>query len=158
SRIVSSLLLPDNVAPLGLSGPETVVLDSLGVAVHGQSYAERATTDNLAAAYPAPVVGAVNVGLLHTSADGREGHDPYAPCSVSTLRRLGYDYWALGHVHAREVLCRDPFIVFPGNVQGRSMRERGPKGATVITIERNRVARVEERALDGLRFCVAEVD
>ena len=35
-------------------------------------------------------------GLLHTAADGREGHARYAPCSVANLVAKGYDYWALG--------------------------------------------------------------
>jgi DNA repair protein SbcD/Mre11 len=158
SRIVASLLLPDNVVELGLDGPETIVLDDLGVALHGQSYLDRATTVNLVAGYPHAVSGAVNIGLLHTSADGREGHDTYAPCTVRMLREIGYDYWALGHVHAREVLCSDPPIVFPGNVQGRSIRERGPKGATVVTLEDRRVVSLEHRSLDVVRFCGCEVD
>jgi DNA repair protein SbcD/Mre11 len=86
SRIVPSLLLPDNVVELGLEGPETAVVDGLGIALHGQSYRERATTANLVSGYPPPVAHALNVGLLHTSADGREGHDAYAPCTVRMLR------------------------------------------------------------------------
>jgi DNA repair protein SbcD/Mre11 len=158
SRIVASLLLPDNVVELGLDGPETMVLDELGVALHGQSYQDRATRGNLVAGYPRRVARAVNIGLLHTSADGREGHDTYAPCNVRMLREIEYDYWALGHVHAREVLCSDPHVVFPGNLQGRSMREPGPKGATVVTVEGGRVVGFEHRSLDVIRFCTCEVD
>jgi DNA repair protein SbcD/Mre11 len=158
NRIVPSLLLPDNVVELGLDGPETVVVDQLGVALHGQSYRDRATTENLVSGYPRPIPEAVNIGVLHTSADGRVGHDTYAPCTVRLLRELGYDYWALGHVHEREVLCRDPAVVFPGNTQGRNMRERGPKGATIVSVEGSRVAGFEHRSLDVVRFCACEVD
>ncbi len=158
SRVVQCLLLPDNVTELGLDEPETIVVERLGVALHGQSYRERTTTENLASGYPRPVSGTLNVGILHTSATGREGHDTYAPCTLRELKRIGYDYWALGHVHAREVLCRAPHVVFPGNLQGRSMRERGPKGATLVTVEGMRVKDVEPKALDVLRFCVCEVD
>jgi exonuclease SbcD len=158
SRIVTCLALPENVVEVGLEAPETVVLERLGVAIHGRSYRERATMENLAATYPRRISGALNVGVLHTSADGREGHDTYAPCNVETLRRLGYHYWALGHVHAREVLGTDPWIVFPGNLQGRSMRERGPKGATVVTFEGERIERVEHRSLDVVRFSTSGVD
>jgi DNA repair exonuclease SbcCD nuclease subunit len=151
-RLVACLLLPDNVTELGLSGPETIVLDELGVAVHAESFHVRKTFDNIAARLGPPVAGMLNVGLLHTSADGREGHDPYAPCTLGQLRDRGYDYWALGHVHAREVHERGAWIVFPGNVQGRSMREAGPKGATVVTAEAGRIVRVEHRAVDVVRF------
>jgi hypothetical protein len=112
----------------------------------------------LVASYPRPVPQALNIGLLHTSADGREGHDTYAPCTVRMLRQIGYDYWALGHVHAREELSLDPPVVFPGNLQGRSMRERGPKGATVVTVNGSRVAALEHRSLDVIRFCSCVVD
>jgi len=158
SRIVPNMLLPDNVVELGLDGPETIVIERLGVAVHGRSYRDRATAENLVAGYPGPIARAVNVGLLHTSADGREGHDVYAPCTVPALREVGYDYWALGHVHAHEVLCVDPPVVFPGNLQGRSMREQGPKGAIVVTVEGSGVVAVELRSLDVIRFCTCEVD
>jgi hypothetical protein len=39
-------------------------------------------------------------------------HNAYAPCSLDTLRNKGYHYWALGHVHNRQILCGDPYIVF----------------------------------------------
>ncbi|HLV65638.1 MAG TPA: DNA repair exonuclease, partial [Polyangiaceae bacterium] len=69
-----------------------------------------------------------------------------------------YDYWALGHVHQREIVALDPWVVFPGNLQGRHARETGPKGATVVTVDANRIADVEARALDVVRWEVLEVD
>src|SRR5262249_10508005 len=89
---------------------------------------------------------------------GREGHEPYAPCKLETLRAKGYDYWALGHVHAREVLSTEPWIVFAGNLQGRHIRETGAKGATLVTVDDGRIVQVEHRALDVVRWCVCEVD
>ncbi len=158
SRWFGKLLFPDHVIELGLGGPETVVFDALGVAVHGWSYRERAARDNLARAYPLPLTGFLNLGVLHTSAEGRTGHDPYAPCTARQLRAKGYDYWALGHVHRGEVLARGPWVVFPGNLQGRSMRERGPKGAVLIRVEQGRIAGVEHRSLEVARFGLCVVD
>jgi len=37
---------------------------------------------------------------------GHAQHATYAPCAVDDLVRKGYDYWALGHVHAHEILHR----------------------------------------------------
>src|SRR5690606_17191766 len=82
----------------------------------------------------------------------------YAPCKLSDLTVHGYDYWALGHVHEREILCQSPWVVFPGNLQGRHIREAGPKGATLITIAGGRIERVEHRALDVVRWAVTQVD
>jgi DNA repair exonuclease SbcCD nuclease subunit len=128
------------------------------VVVHGQSFATRAVSDDLAARYPDAVPGAFNIGLLHTALDGREGHEPYAPTRLSVLESKGYDYWALGHVHEREVVSKAPWVVFPGNVQGRHARETGAKGATLVTVEGGRVVDVEHRALDVVRWCVCDVD
>lgn len=158
NRLVAALLLPQHVTELGLAGPETVILEDLGVAVHGQSYPHRRATENLARSYPPAVPGLFNLGILHTSADGREGHDDYAPCHLRTLRALGYDYWALGHVHRYEVLSKTPWVVFSGNLQGRSMREPGPKGALLVRVQQGFVASIEYRALDVIRFCSCSVD
>jgi DNA repair exonuclease SbcCD nuclease subunit len=126
--------------------------------VHGQGFARPDVTEDIARRYPVPVAGMFNVGLLHTSLDGRPGHYTYAPTSVATLVDRGYDYWALGHVHRREELHRDPPIVYPGNLQGRWASETGPKGATLVTVEGGRATKVEHRALDVVRWerCVVD--
>jgi DNA repair exonuclease SbcCD nuclease subunit len=158
SQITKSLRLSEGVTELGASRPETVVFEDLGVAVHGQSYPRRDVTDDLAAGYPDARSSLFNVGLLHTALDGREGHDAYAPSSVDRLSSRGYQYWALGHVHRREVVCEDPWIVFPGNLQARHARETGAKGATIIHVEDGNVASVEPRPLDVVRWSVCNVD
>ncbi len=160
SQITRALRLPENTRELSSRKAETIVYEDLGVAVHGRSFPERAVTTDLSREYPTPIVGALNIGLLHTCAEGRAGHDAYAPCTVSSLRDHGYDYWALGHVHQREVLARDPWIVFPGNLQGRHVRELGSKGATVIDVAHGKIESVEHVALDVVRWaeCVIDVD
>ncbi len=158
SRVTKTLRMPDNVRTLSAAGAETVVYEGIGLAVHGQSYANRAVLDDLSAGYPAPLAGTVNVGLLHTSADGRPGHEPYAPCRPDRLAERGYDYWALGHVHQREVLIADPPVVFAGCLQGRHVREAGAKGATIVQIDDDRVVSLDERVLDDVRWATCEVD
>jgi exonuclease SbcD len=158
SQITRALRLPENVHELDARKPETVVMDELGVAVHGRSFPERVVTADLSREYPRPVDGLLNIGLLHTSVDGRVGHEPYAPCKVESLRGHGYDYWALGHVHQREVLSREPWIVFPGNLQGRHVREPGSKGATAIDVDGRRIESVEHAPLDVVRWAECFVD
>ena len=127
-------------------------LDHLPVSIHGQSFAHPAVTENIARDYPPPDPNRFNIGLLHSSVDGREGHAWYAPCSTDQLRNHGYDYWALGHVHQGEVLSRDPWIVFPGNLQGRHIRETGPKGATVVTVTDGKVVDAVSLPFDTVRW------
>jgi DNA repair exonuclease SbcCD nuclease subunit len=99
-----------------------------------------------------------NIGLLHTALEGRAGHALYAPCKLSALIDRGYDYFALGHVHRREVLSEKPWLVFPGNLQGRHARETGAKGATLVSVEDGKITAVEHRALDQVRWHVATAD
>jgi exonuclease SbcD len=157
SQLTRHLRLPDNIKILSDQKPESVSLEDFGVMLHGQGFPRRVVTENLSAGYPKPVPHLFNIGLLHTSVDGREGHEPYAPCSLEGLLSKGYDYWALGHVHRREILHQDPWVVFPGNIQGRHVRETGPKGCTVVTVRDGRVLSVEHRDLNVLRWSVCDV-
>ncbi|WP_165072691.1 metallophosphoesterase family protein [Paludisphaera rhizosphaerae] len=143
---------PENLHLLDCKQPETVVLEDLGVAVHGMSFPKRELTENLVPRYPKPIKGLVNIGLLHTNATGSLDHDSYAPCSVGELTAKGYDYWGLGHIHKREILNEGPFIVYPGNTQGRHVRETGAKGCMVATIQDGSVASVAFRSTDVLRW------
>lgn len=152
NRMTKSLRLPDNVRRLSSDKPETIVLDHLGVSIHGQGFATAAVVDNLAAAYPPPTRGNFNIGLLHTCAEGRDGHERYAPCRLSELRAKDYSYWALGHVHQREMLCGDPPIAFAGNLQGRHIRETGAKGCLLVTVDDAQRPAAEFQPLDVLRW------
>ncbi len=158
STIARRLRLPGNVHAFSTRRPETRVLEDPRVAIHGQGFATRAVTEDLVAGYPPAEPGLVNIGLLHTSLTGRPGHEPYAPCTVEALANKGYHYWALGHVHTREVVCEDPWIVFPGNPQGRHARETGEKGCVLVTADEAGVTEVLFRPLDVLRWTRCEVD
>jgi DNA repair exonuclease SbcCD nuclease subunit len=160
SHMSRSLPVPDAVRVLSTSEPETVRLDDYRVAIHGQGFATREVRHDLSASYPRATTSWFNIGLLHTCAQGAEGHESYAPCSIEGLRSKGYQYWALGHVHAPAVLSRDPWIVFPGNVQGRHIREPGTKGCSLVTVSDGEVESVKPIALDVLRWqrCVVRAD
>ncbi len=158
NRITRDLPLPGNAFRFGSRKPETFRFDDIGVALHGQSFARRDMTDNLAASYPKPLPDLFNIGVLHTALEGNAEHAPYAPCSLEELRNKGYAYWALGHVHRRQILSTDPHVVFPGNLQGRHARETGPKGATLITVDDARVTGLEAIAFDVVRWARIDVD
>lgn len=133
SRMTRTLRLPDNVHLFPTDRTHTILLEGPGIAVHGQGFSAPAVKKNLAERYPDALPGYFNIGMLHTCATGREGHEPYAPCRLDDLIARGYHYWALGHVHQRETLCEDPPVIFPGNLQGRHIRETGPKGCMIVS-------------------------
>lgn len=158
SQITKSLRLPENVFELSTQKVETKRFEDINVAIHGQSYSKRDVTDDLSLKYPLASKDHFNIGLLHTAMDGREWHDLYAPCKADGLIAKGYHYWALGHVHKREVISKDPWITFPGNLQGRHAKETGPKGATLVKVEGGEVTSVEYPELDVVRWVVCDVD
>jgi DNA repair exonuclease SbcCD nuclease subunit len=76
---------------------------------------------------------------------------------VSELAAFGYQYWALGHVHSHAILHRDPWVVYPGNTQGRHTRETGAKGCVLVQADGARIERVDFVPTDTLRYFVSEV-
>jgi DNA repair exonuclease SbcCD nuclease subunit len=158
SEMTKKLVLPPNVHVFEARRAHTFRLAALKVALHGRSFREAATTENLAAGYPAPVAGWLNVGVLHTALEGYAAHASYAPCSLAELVAKGYDYWALGHVHEHAILQRAPWVVFPGNLQGRHVRETGPRGAVLVTADASGIRSVERLLVDVLRWQVVEID
>lgn len=150
SIVERKLPLPAHVHELSTHTAETVRFERLGISVTGQGFAQRSVVTDLAAGYPAADPNEFSIAVLHTSLDGREGHDSYAPTKLGTLLDKGYGYWALGHVHTREEVHES--VVFPGNLQGRHARETGPKGAMLLEIEHGRLARREFVPLDVVRW------
>jgi len=131
--VTGAVELPSNVHVFDGRGGKAR-LGETDIWIHGVSFRERHAPDSLLPRFAPPVPGAVNIGILHTSLAGAPGHDPYAPCTVAELAAHGFDYWALGHVHARTVHARAPWVVMPGMPQGRDMGETGPKSATLIEV------------------------
>lgn len=136
------------------------VLESIGVAVHGRSFQSKAELEDLSRSYPRPLSGMFNLGLLHTSLTGAEGHDNYSPCKPTELSDKEYDYWALGHVHTRgeHGLSGAAPIVFSGNIQGRHIRESGPKGCYLLDIDDRGKIDLNFHSLDVVRWESFEID
>lgn len=159
SVVTRSVRLPAGAIEFPSDRAATHRLEELRVALHGRSFGERAVPDgSFARSYPEPLAGWFNLGILHTSCSGHPAHATYAPCSPAELAARGYDYWALGHVHDYAELSREPYIVFPGNLQGRSVRECGPKGAVAVDVVDGRVASLRRLVLDHARWASVEVD
>jgi exonuclease SbcD len=68
------------------------------------------------------------------------------------LTAAGFDYWALGHVHDRRVLHEYPHVVYPGNIQGRSVRETGAKGVYIVRVSETGNVRLDFRDTSDVRW------
>lgn len=140
--ITGDLELPANVHIFDGRGGRKQIPDTQ-IWVHGVSFNGRQAPESLLPKFSAPEPDAINIAMLHTSLAGSEGHDTYAPCSVAELIGMGFDYWALGHVHKRQIYSEAPWVVMPGIPQGRDIGESGPKSATLITVDGNEVQILE---------------
>ena len=159
SQMTRALRLPDNVHRFSANECQVHTIDSLKVALHGRSFKVRDTTDNLVQSYGAPLRDHFNIGVLHTALQGGYSeHANYAPCTMDELHAKGYDYWALGHVHEHKVWSGRSTICFPGNLQGRSIRETGRRGAVLVTVGEDRQPQVERLFFDVLRWEHLSVD
>jgi DNA repair exonuclease SbcCD nuclease subunit len=154
--ISGELTFPNNVHVFDGRGG-IMQISGQDIYIHGVSYSGRHAPDSLLPRFSAPVPDAINIAMLHSSLSGAAGHDSYAPCSVQDLTRLGFDYWALGHVHKRQIHNESPWIVMPGMPQGRDIGEAGPKSATLVTVADGKL-RIEEVATAAVEFMHATVD
>ena len=65
----------------------------------------------------------------------------------------------MGHIHRRDdVTFRDPAIVYPGNPQGRHIRETGVKGCVIGEVENMTLRSLEFVEVDVFRWERVEVD
>ncbi len=122
--------LPQNVHSFGATVSQ-ISLDVRGmeVAITGFSYGERHIKESMINAYPEAIgEEKFHIGMLHGSLEGENAHAVYAPFTKHQLLEKNYDYWALGHIHLRQQLHKEPSIVYSGNIQGRHIGESGPKG------------------------------
>lgn len=158
SKLIKQIRPPSNVHVFRASEAQTFQDDGLRLAIHGQSFATPEITEDLAAKYPPPISGFFNIGILHTNLSGISEHANYAPCSLETLKNKGYQYWALGHVHNRQILCTDPYIIYPGNIQGRHGKEQGEKSCELVTVSDTGAISIETISTSVVPWSQADID
>ncbi len=153
--------LPANVHLFGTEEVEEKFLyDSSGnvvTSVFGISYHVRDEQRNLARhiikkAEEKGKASPFQIALLHCKVGDITPHKPYAPCLLSELTASDIDYWALGHIHEGCILSEKPWVVYPGNTQGRSMREQGERGCRLVTVENGKVASCAFIPLEDVRW------
>jgi len=161
SKITRELTLGNHVHVFS-SKPEAVVFAPTDirqseteqkVVLHGTSFKKPHAPKSLLPDYTKPNPQAINIGMMHTSLDGSEQHDPYAPCSLTDLQNHGFDYWALGHIHKRSVYTDNQCtVVMPGIPQGRDIGEAGSKSVTLVTISDDKQVDITEHLLAVAQF------
>jgi len=129
--------------------------------VSAVGHASERETSDLSRLLPRPHGELPEVGLLHTQVHASLGsgeHHPYAPSELGYLTRSGYDYWALGHVHVRQLLSEDPPVAYVGSLQGKSHGETGAHGAFLVDLTDRHAPAISFRSLAPVRWETVQVD
>ncbi|APC47425.1 metallophosphoesterase family protein [Virgibacillus halodenitrificans] len=127
-------------------------------AIYGFSYENRAVLQNKVSEYEIKDdTIPFHIGMLHGSIQNNTEHDHYAPFQLSELERRNFHYWALGHIHKRQILKEDPPVVYSGNTQGRHRKETGEKGCYHVILTENDVE-MTFLPLQAIKFTSIMVD
>ena len=106
------------------------------VHIYGVSFEDKVENRSLEEQFRAEDKSVFSIGLLHGTFAGIQHKNPYCPMTLDQLKRSGMHYWALGHIHKREVVHElKPTVIYPGNLQGRHFNETGKKGAYVVEVD-----------------------
>jgi len=114
------------------------------VHIYGFSYPKQHVLERKIEEYKKEPQADFHIGMLHGSEDSiGSGHQPYAPFSLAELLEKKMDYWALGHIHKKQILHKDPYIIYPGNIQGRHRKESGEKGCYLVTLKEQGLSEIK---------------
>lgn len=108
-----------------------VVVKNERVQIVGFSYLQAAEVNEKTLEFPARTTTPI-IGMYH-GALGVAG-DRYAPFQLEQLRRLNYDYFALGHIHVPDVLQKRPPIIYSGTPIGHNKKENQVQGVVLFDL------------------------
>lgn len=129
---------PQNTHYFSINGETiNIKINREDVYIHGISFDSDKVERNLSSQLPQAVSGGINIGLLHCDVGSNINH--YSSCSLTDLRSKNYDYFALGHIHKGEILSANPYIVYCGCHQGKSIKEVGEKGCYLVEFNQGKI-------------------
>ncbi len=158
---LTEIIFPENIHLLAGDKVGKVQVERNGTVIstiHGISYKVREVKENLSLRFHAGDKETISIGMLHANVGSRKEHAPYSPCTINDLRAGNMDIWLLGHIHTPEVLCREPFILYPGNIQGRHINEDGPRGCYLINVDSDYRVSHEFKPVQNILWKRKEVD
>lgn len=133
----NEITYPSNVYIFGenVEAKEYISKDGVVIHIHGFSYNERHIFDRKIHDYQRSPGADFHIGILHGNMEGNSDHGNYAPFHLKELLEKEFDYWALGHIHKRNIIHQEPPVLYPGNTQGRNKKETGEKGCYLVTLQ-----------------------
>ena len=142
---------PENVYIFKSENVEKISFDDIGVDVYGFAYTEeKYEQDPLAERF---MLDKAKINIFAAHADIYSKNSTYCPMKPADFAAFGFDYAALGHIHAGGKIEKEgeTYYAYCGCPEGRSFDECGVKGGIFITCEKRGGAFRAE--FETPRFC-----
>ncbi|SHJ70436.1 metallophosphoesterase family protein [Halodesulfovibrio aestuarii] len=156
-----SFSFPDNVHIFGSDSVEQVRIENINgelvTVVHGVSHGKHNERRKLARQYSRTEDDVFQIAVLHCTVDSVAASEQYAPASIADFAKSGIEYWALGHIHEQQIVSREPFVVYSGNIQGLHINEQGERGCLLVNVENGEVS-TRHHTLGGILWKIESVD
>lgn len=103
-----------------------------------------------------------NILLTHGSVDnGKDENMSYNPITSKELRKMGFDYVALGHIHKASYKTESPEFVYPGSLISLGFDELGEHGMILGEIDEKKVTMkfipIDEKEFVEIPFIVDSI-
>ena len=152
---------PENVYIFKSENVEKISFDDIGVDVYGFAYVEEKYEQNPLAEKFLLDEAKINIFVAHTDIYNR--NSTYCPMKPEEFASFGFDYAALGHVHAGGNIEKEgkTYYAYCGCPEGRSFDECGAKGGIFIEAEKRGgvfTAEFERPRFSKKRYEKIEVD
>ena len=127
---------PENVYVFASENVEKISFDDIGVDVYGFAYVEEKYERNPLAERFILDNGKINIFAAHADIYSKSG--TYCPMKPADFAAFGFDYAALGHIHAGGKIEKEgeTYYAYCGCPEGRSFDECGVKGGIFIKCEK----------------------
>lgn len=153
--------LPANVHVFSATQSERIPLVVHGKTVayvYGISTSHENRDTNVSALLKAEKGDPFSIGVFHGTVGVSEQHELVGPCKLDDLVNGNMDYWAIGHIHKRQVLHEKPYVVYSGNTQGLDRKESGPKGCYLVDVDSRGDVSLTFHETGAVRFEDVEID
>lgn len=139
---------PENVHIFTKNKLESVDIPELNTTVYGYAFTSDTMNESPIAFYTETDKSRINILAAHGDLDVPLSN--YCPIMSKDIENCGFDYVALGHIHAQSEIMHkgNSYYAYCGCLEGRGFDETGYKGAIAGSVEKGKIE------LKGVRFSV----
>lgn len=157
----AKIALPDSVYVFSAKQSERqplLVKGKVAAYIYGISLSGENRADNVASQLKPWVDDPFSIGIFHGTVGATADHEVVGPTTLGELTSSPMKYWAVGHIHKRQVLNETPYVVYAGNIQGLHKKELGPKGCYLVDVTANGRVKMQFQETAPIRFEQVTID